>query len=175
MTWTNECAAMPMPAVVVPDALGPELAAEARARLEHAGYTRFALLDRGSYGYVDAPAEPELYAALTAIATEVTGRSLTLAHARVVRLDPGDYILTRHDRVYDDRPVELVLDLSPSALPGTEVRYRHRGQVFFTFPSTPGALALIERSPTVMCSHTYVSKLQAASVVRLIVLLRSAV
>ena len=70
--------------------------------------------------------------------------------------------------------VELVLDLSPAALPGAEVRYRHRGQFVFTFPSTPGALALIERSPTVICNHTYVSKLQAASVVRLIVLLRSA-
>jgi hypothetical protein len=58
---------------------------------------------------------------------------------------------------------------------GAEVHYRHRGQVFFTFPSTPGALALVERGPTVMCNHTYVSqRTPDASVVRLIVLLRDA-
>lgn len=164
-----------MPAVVVHDALGAQLAADVRARLEHAGYTRYALLDRGSYDYVTSPAEPELVTALAGVAGEVTGRSLAVAGVRALRLSPGDYLLTRHDRVHEGRPVELVLDLSPAAVPGAEVQYRHRGQVFFSFPSTPGALALVERGPTVMCNHTYVSKRVAgASVVRLVVLLREA-
>jgi hypothetical protein len=167
--------ATPMPAVVVPDALGPELAAEARARLERAGYMRYALLDRGSYDEVKSPAEEELLGALAGIAAEITGRPLAVVEARALRLGPGDYLLTRHDRVFEERPVELVLDLSASRVPGVEVQYRHRGQVFFTFPSAPGALALVERGPTVMSNHTYVSRLHpVASVVRLMVLLRDA-
>jgi hypothetical protein len=159
--------------MAVPSAIGPELATEVRARLERAEYKRYALLDRGSYDAVESPAEPELLAALTGIAEAVTGRSLEVAEARALRLLPGDYVLVRHDRVHEGRPVELVLDLSPERVPEAEVHYRHRGQVFFVFPSTPGALALVERGPTVMSNHTYVSKLRAgASVVRLLVLLR---
>lgn len=162
-----------MPAVVVPSALGAELAAEARARLDRAGYTRYALLDRGSYDEVTNPAEPELLGALTGVAAEITGRPLVMTEARVLRLLPGDYLLTRHDRVHEGRPVELVLDLSAASVPAAEVQYRHRGQVFFTFPCTPGALALVERGPTVMCNHTYVSKRHAgAAVVRLMMVLR---
>lgn len=175
MSLQAEWNASALPAVVVPSAIGPELAAEARARLEHAEYKRYALLDRGSYDVVASPVEPELLEALTGIATAVTGRALEVAEVRAVRLRPGDYVLVRHDRVHEGRPVELVLDLSPTSVPDAEVHYRHRGQVFFTFPSTPGALALVERGPTVMSNHTYVSKRHAeASVVRLVVLLRDA-
>ena len=161
-----------LPSAVVPSAIGPELATEARARLERADYTRYALLDRGNYDEVKSPREPELIAALAGIAKAVTGRSLEVAEVRALRLLPGDYVLVRHDRVHEGRPVELVLDLSAQSIPDAEVHYRHRGQVFFVFPSTPGALALVERGPTVMSNHTYVSKLHAgASVVRLIILL----
>jgi hypothetical protein len=166
---------MPMPAVVVDRAVGDVLAGEVRSRLERAGYERYALLDRGSYDEVKSPNEPELLAALTVVAMEVTGRPLVLAESRAVRLSPGDYILVRHDRVHDDRPVELVLDLSAMSVPGAEVHYRHRGQVFFAVSSAPGALAVVERGPTVMCNHRYVSKRYVgAAVVRLIVLLRDA-
>jgi hypothetical protein len=175
MRLQAEWNAMPMPAVVVPAVLGAELAAEARARLERAEYTRYALLDRGSYDVVTSPAEPELLVHLAGIASAVTGRSLEVADVRALRLLPGDYVLVRHDRVHEGRPVELVLDLSPASVPDAEVHYRHRGQVYFTFPSTPGALALVERGPTVMSNHTYVSKRHAGtSVVRLIALLRDA-
>lgn len=173
MRARHEWAASPMPAVVVPSALGAELAGEARARLERVGYTRYALLDRGSYDELKSPAEPELFGALVGVAAEITGRPLVMAEARVLRLLPGDYLLTRHDRVHEGRPVELVLDLSATSVPAVEVQYRHRGQVFFTFPSAPGALALVERGPTVMCNHTYVSKRhRGAAVVRLVLLLR---
>lgn len=162
-----------MPAVVVPAAIGADLAAEARATLEATGYSRYALVDRGSYDFVDEPQLPTLVEALVGIASAVTGRTLTAARARAVRLRPGDYLLVRHDRVHDDRPVELILDLSTHAVPGAEVHVRHRGQVFFTVPSQPGALAIVERGPTVMTNHTYVSKRYAdASLVRLVVLAR---
>ncbi len=165
-----------MPAVIVPDAIGAALAAEVRARLEHAQYTRYALLDRASYEHAPADGEGELLEILRTLASDVTGRRLELAEARAMRLAPGDYLLVRRDRVHDDRPIELVLDLSPAAVPGADVHYRHRGQVYFAVPSRPGSLAIVERGPTVMCNHTYVSKLHAgASVVRLVVLLRVAV
>lgn len=172
MKWHDQWAASPMPAVVVPEALGSELARAARERLSRAGYTRYALLDRASYEEQTSVDEPELLGALAAIASEVTERPLSVVKARALRLTPGDYLLVRHDRVYENRPVELTLDLSPAAVPGAEVHYRHRGQVYFTFPGAPGALALVERGPTVMCNHTYVSKLHAgASIVRLVALL----
>lgn len=164
-----------MPAVIVPAAIGADLAAEARATIESAGYTRYALVDRGSYDFVDAPRVPALLDALDGIAAAVTGRTTEIVSARALRLRPGDYLLVRHDRVHEDRPIELVLDLSPSHVPAAEVHYRHRGQVFFTVPSDPGALSIVERGPTVMANHTYVSKLQAGlSVVRLVALLRDA-
>ena len=60
-----------------------------------------------------------------------------------------------------------------AAVPGAEVHYRRRGQVFFRAPCAPGSLAIVERGPTVSCNHTYVSKRHAdASVVRLVLLLR---
>jgi hypothetical protein len=74
--------------------------------------------------------------------------------------------------VHEDRPVEVVLDLSPAPAPGAEVHWRHRGQLFFAMPSAPGSLAIVERGPTVMCNHTYVSRRnEGASVVRLMMLL----
>ena len=163
----------PLPAVVVPSAIGLDAADDLRGRLDRLGYTRYALLDRASYEEAGALDEPVLVEVLAGLAEAVTGRSLTPDPPRVLRLGPGDYCLVRHDRVHDDRPVELILDLSPANVPRAEVHYRHRGQVFFTFPSTPGALALVERGPTVMCNHTYVSKRHVgASVVRLVMLLR---
>lgn len=174
MTARESWAASPMPAVIVPHALGAELAADARERFESVGYTRYALLDRGSFDEVRNVDEPVLLEALAAIAGEIAGRALVVAEARVLRLLPGDYVLLRHDRVHEERPVELMLDLSPACVPGAAVHYRHRGQVYFTNPCTPGALCLVERGPTVLCNHTYVSKLHVgASVVRLVVLLRA--
>jgi hypothetical protein len=160
-------------AVVVPDVVGPSLAAMARERLERAGYTRYALLDRGSYDVLADPQEPALFGALIDIAAHTTGRSLVVAEARVLRLGPGDYLLAHHDRIHDGHPVELVLDLSPASVPGAEVHYRRRGQVYFRVPCVPGSLAVVERGPTVSCNHTYVSKRSpAASIVRLVLLLR---
>jgi hypothetical protein len=160
-------------AAILPDVIDEPAAAAVRERLARTGYTRYALLDRGSYGVVPDPCEPDLFAALVELAARTTGRSLAVAEARALRLQPGDYLLAHHDRIHDDHPVELVLDLSPAAVPGAEVHYRRRGQVYFRVPCVPGSLAVVERGPTVSCNHTYVSKRHAgASVVRLIALLR---
>lgn len=162
-------------AVVVPDVIAPALAAEVRERLERTGYARHALLDRGSYDMCRDPQEPALFATLVELAARTTGRSLALVEARALRLLPGDYLLAHHDRMHDDHPIELVLDVSPAAVPGAEVHYRRRGQVYFRIPCAPCSLAIVERGPTVACNHTYVSKRNAgAIVVRLMVLLRDA-
>ena len=166
-------------AAIVPDVVGPSLAARARERLQRAGYTRYALFDRGSYDVLADPQDPELLGPLIEIAAQTTGRALAPAPApaevRALRLVPGDYLLAHHDRLHDDHPVELVLDLSAAAVPGAEVHYRRRGQVYFRVPCAPGSLAIIERGPTVSCNHTYVSKRHAgASIVRLMMLLRDA-
>lgn len=158
---------------LIEDVIDATKAADVRARLERAGWTRWSLLDRGSYEYVDAPDAPDLVATLVTTAREVTKRDLVVDHVRAVRLLPGDYVFVRHDRVYDDRPVEVVVDLSPAPAPGAEVHYRHRGQVFFVFPSRPGAAAVVERGPTIMRNSTYVSKRwTSAEVVRMFALLR---
>ena len=159
-------------ALMVPDAIDTARAAAARTR--HAShYTRYALVDRGSYEYVVDPDEPELIALMLRAAERTTGRTLAVASSRLLRLSPGDYILAHHDRMRDDNPVEVTLDLSPAAVADAELHYRRSGQVFFRVPCAPGALAIVERGVTVTSNHCYVSKLrEGASVVRLVALLR---
>jgi hypothetical protein len=99
-------------------------------------------------------------------------RSCSRHWSRVLRLHPGDYLLAHHDRLHDDNPVEVTLDLSPASVPEAEVHYRRRGQTFFRFECVPGALAIVERGPTVTCNHTYVSRRYPdAQVIRLVALL----
>jgi len=162
-------------ASVVPDALGVALAAELRARLDQVGFARYALRDRGSYGHAEVGAERTLLGALTRLAGQHTGRRHAFVDARALRLGPGDYLLTHHDRVHAEPLVELTLDLSPAVVPGAEVHYRRAGQVYFRVGSLPGALAIVERDADVTCNHTYVSRRHAdAEVVRLVVRLRDA-
>lgn len=162
-------------ATIVPEAVGPTLAAEVRARLDRAGYTRYALLDRGSYDIVIGPDEPAVIAALAGLAGQVTGRSLVLVDARALQLGPGDYVLAHHDRSHEDPLVELILDLSPASVPGADVHYRRHGKVVFQVVSHPGALSIVERGPETACHHAYVSKRHlGARVVRLVVRLRDA-
>jgi hypothetical protein len=147
-------------ATIIPDA--PRVAVPDR-------FTRYALLDRGSYEYADGVEVPP---ALVAIASELTARTLRIAAARVLRLVPGDYVLAHHDLLHEDHRVEVTVDLSPAPVAGAEVRYQRRGATFFRFPSQPGAAAIVERDPATRCHHTYVSKLhEGAVVVRLVVTL----
>ena len=159
----------------VPDVVGSALAAEVRARLERTGYARYAFFDRGSYDVCAAPAEPALFGALAALAMTETGRELHMAGARALRLRAGDYLLAHHDTLRTGNPVEVMLDLSMRCVPGADVHYRRRGQVYFQCGATPGAAAIVERGPSVSCNHTYVSKQYPdAEIVRLVVLLTEA-
>ncbi len=156
---------------LVADAVSIDVAAAVRARL---AYRRFALLDRGSYEVADGVVEPELFAVLAAIASQATGRTLAVTEARALRLRAGDYILAHHDRFYDDRPIEAVLDLSPTAVPRAELHYRRRGQVFWRVPSAPYSLAMVDRTPVVTCNHVYISRsVPTADVIRLVATLRA--
>ncbi len=149
-------------ATVVPDAVDV-------ASIHVDGFTRYRLLDRGSCEIARGPSLPTL----ARIASDVTGRSLAVVDSRVLRLRAGDYVLAHHDAVYDDNPVEIVVDLSPSRVVGAEIHYRRRGQVFFRVPSQPGAMSVVERGPAITCNHTYISKLRPdALVIRLVALLR---
>ena len=139
------------------------------AHIPLAGWTRYTLLDRGSYDFVDNIAVPPI---VIETASKLAGRALAVVEARALRLVPGDYLLAHHDTIHDDHPIEVVLDLSPRAVPA-EVHYRRRGQVFFRMPCEPGTLAVVERGPTVTRNHTYVSKLHRdAEVLRIVALLR---
>lgn len=172
MTLRSAWQASPLPAVIVPAAISAETAKELRSLFAETGYRRYTRIDRASYDTLALADQPELVEAVTGIASEVTGRPLRFLEGRVLRLGPGDYVLVRHDRVHDGRPVELVLDLSATSTPGAAVHWRHRGQVYFAMPSSPGDLAIVERGPTVTSNHTYVSRRYPdASVVRLVVLL----
>lgn len=170
MSWH----ATQLPAALVAGALAGARLDRVRAAVEALAWTRPGRIDRASYDV--APAEDAaLHGVLAAAAREVTGVLLEVVTARALRFRPGDYALTRDDVVHEGRPVEVVLDLSPSAVEGAEVHWRHRGQVFFTMPCAPGTLAVVERGPTVLANHTYVSKRQpGARVVRLVALLRAA-
>jgi hypothetical protein len=143
-------------ATIVPDAVR-----ETSLRERLTGWRRYALLDRGSYEYVDV--DPAMCPPLGYAITE----------ARAYRLSPGDYILAHHDRIHDDLPLELVLDLSAAPVPA-EVHYRRRGALFFRVPCVPRSLSIVERGPAVTRNHTYVSKLVRGVVVRLVMLANSA-
>lgn len=149
----------------------PDLATAARVRGDW-HWERYPFIDRGSYEVAATVDEPDLADVAERAASRAMGRELRLAEARALRLSPGDYLLAHHDRVYDDYPVEVMFDLSEREVPGAAVHYRRRGNVFFVFPSRPGAAAIVERGPTVTCNHTYVSKRQTGIVTRVVMLLR---
>lgn len=135
-------------------------------------WSRYTLLDRGSYDYANDVDEPALMEHAVAEAARLTGRNLRVIDARALRLGPGDYVLARHDRVYDGFPIEVVIDLSPAPVSRADVHYRRRGQLFFRVPSQPGAASFVERGPTVTSNHTYISRqFPDASIVRLVVVL----
>jgi len=150
-------------ASIVDDAIDRERAAALRTQLT--GWRRYALLDRGSYEYIDDVVEPALFAKLAGYGT--------ITSARALRLSPGDYILAHHDELHDNLPLELVLDLSPAPMPA-EIHYRRRGSVFLRVPCVPRSLAVVERGPTVTRNHTYASKLHAGVIVRLVMLATAA-
>lgn len=156
-------------AEVVPSAIGADVAT--RLRGEITGYRRYALVDRGSYEF--APLEdPDLLERICGLGARRLGHPLKAIDGRALKLTAGDYLLARHDRVLEQRAVELVLDVSPTPVQ-CEIQYRRLGNVFFRVPCSPRSLAVVERTPVITCNHTYVSKLRlGVEVVRLVVIAR---
>jgi hypothetical protein len=146
----------------------PDAVVETASLRANATYTRYRRIDQASYEYAEA-AVPD---AIVRLACEVTARPLRVISSRLLRLVPGDYTLAHHGYI-EEPAVELVLDVSPAAVPDAAVHYRRRGNVVFAMPSQPGALAVVERGPTITSNHTYVSKrYPGVEVVRLVALLR---
>jgi hypothetical protein len=145
--------------------------AAVRARIEAGTWTRYSLVDRGSYAY-QTPELPDVIAAMLRAAEAIRRRPQHVVEARLIKLVPGDYVLAHHDRAHHG--LELALDLSGAAIDGVEIHYRQLGEVYFAFGGPPGAMAMVERDNSVICNHTYVSKLhRGASIVRLMVRLRT--
>jgi hypothetical protein len=148
-------------ALLVPDAFD--------CAMPNAAWQRYGKIDEASYDFADVEL-PITNAMIERAATQLD-RKLAVRTTRLLRLRAGDYLLAHHDRFHDDNPVELILDLSPTSVPGAEVHYRRRGNVFFRVPCVPRSLAIVERGPTVSCNHTYISKLVPdALVIRYVVL-----
>jgi hypothetical protein len=157
-------------AIVIPDAIDREVLAAAREQLT--GWRRYALLDRGSYDVIDDVRDSVLAYAIVELARRVTGRMPATVEARALRLRAGDYLLAHHDRLYEDNPVEVIVDLSPAPV-AAEVHYRRRGQTFLRVPCVPGTASVVERGPSINCNHTYVSLRDPdACVLRVVALLK---
>lgn len=159
-------------AELAPGAVDAAMATELRDAIT--GYRRYDLLDRGSYDVAEptGAAIDRGVARMLALAGELTDRTLAAYEVRALRLTAGDYLLARHDRLHDGRPLELTLDLSPFPVQA-EIQYRRLGQVFFRMPCSPRSLAIVERTPAITCNHSYVSKLRlGVEIVRLVVLAR---
>ncbi|MBP9086385.1 MAG: hypothetical protein KBG15_09735 [Kofleriaceae bacterium] len=162
-------------ALLLADALTPEVTTAARAALAQHGYARYGLIDRGRYDFID-DAVPALCTMLQQLAAQHTQRDLQIVSARALRFGPGDYALAHHDSFHDGMPIEVIADLSEP--PGAEladacVYYRRRGQAFFVMPVQPGAVSIVERGPAVTHNHGYISlRYPDAEVVRLVLLLR---
>ena len=156
-------------AVVLPDAIARTSIAPARESLT--GWRRYALLDRGSYDVMESPGV--LVREIVELAERATSRrGLAIVESRALRLVAGDYLLAHHDRLHDDNPVEVIVDLSPAPV-DAEVHYRRRGQTFLRVPSVPGTASVVERGPAITCNHTYVSKRNpTACVIRVVALLK---
>ena len=141
---------------IVDDAITADEADTLRAKL--VGWRRYALLDRGSYDFIDDVEVPSRFGA---------------REARALRFVPGDYSFAHHDRIYDDLPHELVLDLSPAPC-NADIHYRRRGAVFFRVPCVPRSLSIVERGPAVTRNFVYLSKLQPAEVIRIVMIAKDA-
>jgi hypothetical protein len=125
-------------------------------RAAFTGFARYRLYDRGSYEWLEVPADDRL----GQIVETFCGERKRCVASRVLRLVPGDYVLARHDPVRERGTIEVVVDLSPAAVEGAEVQYRQHGQVFFRMPCEPGTAAVVPCGPTVTSNHSYVSKLR---------------
>lgn len=131
-----------------------------RVDVAYGAFRRFAQLDEACYDVADVRDVPHV-----ARVSELLQRPLRVESARVLRFHPCDYALARHDAIAEG--VDLVVDLSPAPR-AAEMVWLRRGAPFFRMPVSPGAVAVVERGPTVVCYHGYVSRLVGGEVIRLV-------
>lgn len=132
-----------------------------RVPITHGPFRRYVQLDEACYDVAEVERVPHVE-----LVSRTLGRILRVESARVLRLHPGDYALARHDAFAEG--VDLVIDLSPAPLANADMVWLRRGNPFFRMPVSPSSVAVVERGPTVVCYHGYVSRVSGGEVIRLV-------
>lgn len=153
---------------LVENAVPATLARDAVAELDAQGWTRYAMIDRGQYDYIDSPSTTgpratavsvrSLVELMTRLASQQLGFDVRAVSTRAVRLSPGDYALSHHDLRHDEPLLECIADLSAGASEFA-AHYREGGRPHFVVPNQPLAISLVARTAASAANHTYVSKL----------------
>jgi hypothetical protein len=136
--------------VLLPSVIDDATAADLRARVDAAGWTPYALADRGRFHYCDTLRVDPLWDELTAVASSLAGARLAIVRARWMRLRRGDYSLVKEDcATRPDGPhLELVLDISSGASGEAEVVYIE-GADALAVPQMTGILSIVARTPAI--------------------------
>lgn len=147
-------ATAPLPSMMLPGAIDEAAIAELRARVDAAGWTEYALADRGRYAFNDTVRDDALWAELTTLVNSVAGAPMSLARARWMRLRRGDYSLVKDDSRTrpPGRCIEVTLDVSSGSSGEAHVVYV-LGMNALTVPQLPGLLGVVDRSPAMTRYH----------------------
>lgn len=148
-----------IPAVVLDDWLPVSEAADLRARLLAHGLERFDIADRGRHDLSLSFRADGVLARLGARTEEVAQEPLRLAAVRWTRSRHGDYTLIHGDdlvRFADPRHVEVTLDFSAGSSDLGQIVYTD-GTDVFVVPQRAGAMAVVERRPTVRRYQRYLT------------------
>lgn len=161
--------AMPIPALILPNAIAPALARKLRARLQ-GKLERFDFPTRGAYRQHQAHRDAELEAQLRLFAQAVSGERVERGEARWLLFGRGDYSLRLDDartRCTPDRFLEVTLDFSTRPCPDARIVYT-AGERSVTVPHAPGILSVVQRTALVSRYQSYLTqKMGRAQVYRL--------
>jgi hypothetical protein len=161
-------------AVVVDQALDRQALVPIRGRIDAADFVPYRRLHHGSFERLRPVREPELIAAVVAIAEAVTGASLALMANECLRLRHGDYVLASEATADAGDPgptslasrwIEVTADLSSGSSGEAQVVYARRGEHFFAAPQLSGSVAIVERQPTIARYDRYLNHRVADRVV----------
>ena len=162
------------PFAVLPELLLADGAAELRARAETAGLEPFFVADRGRYHANQTLRDEPLFDELRQIAAAVVEAPLVVGAARWLRLERGDYSLIRGDQASRSEParhLELTLDFSEAPSDQAEIVYSD-GAESIVVPQWPGALALVDKPPTLYRYERYLTHQVQLAIYRLRLILR---
>jgi hypothetical protein len=136
--------------LLLPSAIDDATAADLRARVDAAGWSAYALADRGRFHYCDTLRVDPLWDELAAVAADLAGARVALVRARWMRFFRGDYSLVKEDAATRPagRHLELALDVSSGAGGEAEIVYAE-GPHTFAVPQLSGLLCACDRTPAV--------------------------